>query len=251
MVTLPASGARIALRDPGGADELLLHESRTHPIETALALLARLGGDQAAWPDLVVTDFEHLLLALRAARFGPRMALGFACPHCRARVEVSFGVADLQYSANPRKPAGVVPDAARPGWYRAGEARFRLPTAADLAAAAAARDPASVLAERCLDASARGKPQRARVERLMGQMAPELSRLIAAACPDCGVAVEVALSVPQVVIAELRREAAQLYAEVDLIAGAYHWPEAEILALPQPRRRAYAERIRRTQAQAA
>ena len=41
MVSLPASGAQIALRDPGGAEELLLHESHSHPIETALALLAR------------------------------------------------------------------------------------------------------------------------------------------------------------------------------------------------------------------
>ena len=85
----------------------------------------------------------------------------------------------------------------------------------------------------------------------MGEMAPELSRQIAAACPDCGAMVEVTLSVPRVVIAELKRESARIYDEIDLIASAYHWPEAEILALPQPRRRFYAERIRRAQARAA
>jgi hypothetical protein len=250
-VTLPASGVQIALRDPGGADELLLHESHSQPIETALALLARLGGDQADWPGLVITDFEHLLLSLRAARFGPRMALGFVCPQCQARAEVNFRVADLQDSVSPRCPASVTADADRPGWYQTGEAAFRLPTAADLAAAAAASDPAAVLAGRCLGASARARSQRARVERLMASMAPELSRQIAAACPECAAAVAVMLSVPRVVIAELKREAAQLYEEIDLIAGTYHWPEAEILALPQPRRRAYADRIRRAQAKAA
>jgi len=44
MFLLPASGAQIALRDPGGAEELLLHESHSHPIETALALLTRRTG---------------------------------------------------------------------------------------------------------------------------------------------------------------------------------------------------------------
>ena len=251
MFLLPASGAQIALRDPGGAEELLLHESHSHPIETALALLARLGGDQADWPALVITDFEHLLLSLRARHLGPGMALGFTCPHCQSRAEISFGIADLQNSVSPRRPAGVTADAARPGWFRVGEAAFRLPTAADLAAAAAARDPASVLAENCLGAGACDRPQRRRIERLMGEMAPELSRQIAAACPDCGAMVEVTLSVPRVVIAELKRESARIYDEIDLIASTYHWQEAEILALPQPRRRFYAERIRRAQARAA
>ncbi len=242
MVRLPASGAQITLRDPGGADEMLLHESHTHPIETALALLARLGGEQAQWADLVVTDFEFLLLSLRARRFGPLMALGFACPHCSARAEISFLLTDLQESVTPRSPAGVAAHASRPGWYTAGEAAFRLPTALDLAAAASAHDPAWVLAERCFEAGM-ARRERARVERLMGQMAPELSQPIAAACPECGAETEVALSVARIVIAELKREAAQLYDEIDLIAGAYHWPEAEILALPQQRRRLYAERI--------
>ena len=244
MVRLPASGAQIALRDPGGADELLLHESQTHPIDTALALLARLGGEQAIWPELVVTDFEHLLLSLRVSRLGPHMALGFVCPHCQTQAEISFDVADLQASVSPDRPAGIAADAGRPGWYRAGGAEFRLPTAADLAAAAIAPDPAASLAENCLDDVARKKPNRNRIERLMAAMAPELSRQITAACPECGAQAEVMLSVPKVVIAELKREAARIYDEIDLIARAYHWPEAEILALPQQRRRVYAERIR-------
>jgi hypothetical protein len=51
--------------------------------------------------------------------------------------------------------------------------------------------------------------------------------------------------VARVVVAELRRMAGAVHDDVDLIARAYHWTEATILALPQDRRRAYAERIRR------
>jgi hypothetical protein len=57
--------------------------------------------------------------------------------------------------------------------------------------------------------------------------------------------------VANLVIGELKRAAAAVHDEVDLIARAYHWPEPLILSLPQPRRRAYAERIRRVRLLAA
>jgi hypothetical protein len=85
----------------------------------------------------------------------------------------------------------------------------------------------------------------------MAAMAPEVSRPLAGACPCCESAVEVPLHVARVVIGELRRAAGSVHDDIDLIARAYHWPEAAILALPQDRRRAYAERIRGAQTQAA
>lgn len=85
----------------------------------------------------------------------------------------------------------------------------------------------------------------------MAAMAPEVSRPVAGTCPDCAAAVQAPLHVARVVLGELRRAAGAVHDDVDLIARTYHWPEAEILALPQDRRRAYAERIRRAPAQAA
>jgi predicted RNA-binding Zn-ribbon protein involved in translation (DUF1610 family) len=235
--------AEIALREPDGVDDMLLHE--TPGAEAAcLALLARLGGGAVDWPGLVVTDFEFLLLSLRAARFGPAMALGFACPSCGSMAELSFRVGDLLASVAPRLARGVTAEDGRPGWFRLGAAGFRLPTAGDLVAAMRGSRPASVLAGFCLDETARGRAHRGVVERAMGVMAPVYSRVVAGACPACGAAVRAALSVAHVVVAEFRRAARFVYDEVDLIARAYHWPEAAILALPQARRRAYAERIR-------
>src|SRR3974377_1557243 len=95
MPRLPVSGAEVALRAPDGSDDLLLQEATGSVVEVALALLPRLAADaegERDWAALTVTDFEILLLAVRAARLGQNLALGFACPTCRARVEVNLRI---------------------------------------------------------------------------------------------------------------------------------------------------------------
>lgn len=254
MLRLPVSGAEVALRAPDGTDDILLQEASGGPVEVGIALLARLadaGSDIRDWAGLTVTDFEYLLLSLRAKRFGPHLALGFACPECGAQVEVGFGVAGYLAWVRPRAVPGVMPDPARPGWFRLDGAGFRLPTAADQVAVASSANPARHLAERCLDPAARRPPLRGRVLRAMAAMAPEVSRPLAGTCPACAAAVEAPLHVTRVVVSELRRAAGAVHDDVDLIARAYHWSEAVILALPHDRRRAYAERIRRAPPQAA
>jgi hypothetical protein len=251
MFTLPVGGATIALKIPDGADDLRLVEATASAIEVAIALLDGLAGGALDARALVVTDFESLLLQLRAFRLGPEMSLGFECQHCRALAEASFRVADCLAAARPRPAPEATPDPARPGWYRLGEAGFRLPTAGDQAAAALAPRPVRRLAELCLDEVALRPPHRARVERVMEAMAPLASRSIAGACPECGAPVSAGFAVAPLVVTEMRRAAGALHDEVDLIARAYHWPEGAILALPQRRRRAYAERIRNAFSRAA
>jgi hypothetical protein len=224
----------------------MLHEATGTPVEIGIALLARLAGD-GDWAALTVTDYEALLLALRTARFGRDLALGFACPMCRERVEISIRIDDFLTDVRPRAVPGVTPDPQRTGWYHFAGAGFRLPTAGDQAAVAGLADPERGLAERCLDEVARHRSHRGQVERAMSNMAPEVSRPIAGHCPACGGAVTAPLHVTRVVVGELCRAAASVHDDVDLIARTYHWPEATILALPQARRRSYVERIRRAQ----
>jgi hypothetical protein len=245
---LPVMGAAIALREPDGADDLLLHEAVGSPPGLGLSLLRRLAPCDVA--SLVVTDFEILLLQLRTARLGPRMHLAFACPHCRAMAEILLLLPDYVAAIRPKFFSGVISDP-EPGWFSLGEARFRLPTAGDLPAVADRADPGRALAALCLDETARQPRHRARVERAMSAMAPEVSRQVAGICPACGAAVRAGFAVARVVMAEQKRAAAAVHDEVDLIARAYHWPQAEILALPRARRQAYAERIRRRYARAA
>lgn len=239
---LPVMGAAIALREPDGADDFLLHEAVAAPPALGLLFLRRLAACDVA--SLVVTDFEILLLQLRAARLGPRMHLAFACPQCRAMAEIVFTVADYVADIRPKSVPEVSSDP-EPGWFSLAGARFRLPTAGDVAAAADRADPGRALAELCLDETASQPSHRARVERVMSAMAPEVSRQVAGICPACGAAVRAVFAVARVVMAEQKRAAATVHDEVDLIARAYHWPQAEILTLPRARRHAYAERIRR------
>ena len=243
MVRLPVSGLHVALRQPDGADELALREAAGPDVARALLLLGRLS-DQADWTGLTVTDFEMLLLGLRAQVLGDTWDLAFACPHCRARVEVSFTLADYAGDVAPRRPAGVSPAEGRPGWFVCEGAAFRLPTAGDQAEAAGRADGARLLVRRCFDDPPPPARLRGRIERAMAAMAPEVSRPLAGRCPDCAAVVQAPLHVARLVVGELARAAGALHDEVDLIARAYHWPEAEILRLPRVRRQAYADRIR-------
>ncbi len=79
----------------------------------------------------------------------------------------------------------------------------------------------------------------------MAAMAPEVSRPLLGACPECSAVVPAFFHVPTFVVAELRRATATVYDEVHLIASTYHWSEARILAMPRQRRQQYAERIQR------
>jgi hypothetical protein len=89
---------------------------------------------------------------------------------------------------------------------------------------------------------------RRRIERAIAQMAPEVTGSVGGACPACGAPVEALFDVPAFVVPELRRQAVEVYTEVHLLARAYGWSEAVILALPGARRRRYAELVREGQA---
>lgn len=250
MVRLPVSGLEAAPRAPDGSDELMLREAAGSPTAVAISLAERLAGP-GDWGALPVTDFEVLMLAIRARAMGEEISLGLTCPNCGAAAEISFATGDFLAGLAPRTPPAVTPDPERPGWNRLGAAAFRLPTAHDQAAVSGRLDAALAMAERCLDPPRPGAALRGRVERAMAAMAPEVSRPAVGACPDCGAAVEAPIHVTRLVVAELTREAGALYDDIALIAETYHWSEADILAMPRRRRQAYTERIRLSRGAAA
>jgi hypothetical protein len=76
-------------------------------------------------------------------------------------------------------------------------------------------------------------------------MAPSLSQDLLARCPECGAEVTVAFNARSFCLRELRDGAAFLYEEVALLAGRFHWSEADILAMPRTRRQRYIELARK------
>ncbi len=256
MSRLPVSGAEFSLAGADGACEMQLLEGATSDIGTALQILARTvrfpaDDTMGLLRALTITDFEYLVLQLRASWCGSQIVLGLACPTCRSLAQVSLETPELLKWARSRPPEKVCPHEGLPGWFTLEDAVFRLPTVGDLIDTEAESRRFAALLALTIQEGPMSQRLRARVERAMSLMAPELSRSIRGSCPGCRQPLTTHLSVVPLTVKELRQSAAQLHDEIDLIARHYHWPQSEILALPIARRRSYVERIRRALTQAA
>src|SRR3954471_8869427 len=206
MMLLPVSGLGPELRQPNGADELILCEAAGSAVSRSIAFLSTLSGE-SDWAALTVTDFEIVLLRLRERMLGEICDVGFNCPQCGARVDVSFRIPDFLEGISSRLPAGVERLPGRAGWFTCAGVAFRLPTAGDQAAVEGLPDAMRRLVERCIDAPSPPARLRARIERAMAALAPEVSRPLAGSCPECGETVEAPLHVTRLVVSEFTREA--------------------------------------------
>jgi hypothetical protein len=247
---LPISGLEVMLRQPTGAEDILLLETPTYDMAVTLELLARLAlpanRSTIDWDTLCVTDLEVLLLLLRQMIFGDRIRTDIICPvqDCGKRIDVTFRIGEYLDRHRPGKARGVeMADEA--GWFRFRDAAilFRLPTGADQLAAAQAAQPERELVQRCIRPAGISARLRRRVERAMETLAPGLSHNLQGQCRDCGAVVDMYFDVQQFVLSELRGQAAFIYEDVHLLARYYHWSQAEILALPFSRRAHYTEMV--------
>lgn len=226
-------------RSPAAASLLLLGSCcEEYPAETLAAL--PLGRRDA------------LLLQLRARLFGEDIDTLTTCPQCAAVVEASFRCDDLLMSVS-----GL--DAAMPVLEHVLDAhgvraKFRLPDSHDLLAlehcsdAAAARQ---LLLERCVLAAVDAEfacdvhdlpaPLQAQIAQAMAQADPQADLQLAFRCPDCGHGWQPMFDIARYLWQELHAWALHMLREVDTLAQAYHWNEADILGLSPRRRQAYLE----------
>ena len=223
------------------------------PVERALVLAAAADADPTR-PDelaaLPVGRRDTRLLALHAALGGRALGATAPCPACGEHAEFEVDPeALLARTAEPAPCAPVETSGFSVGW--------RLPDSVDVAAAAAAADAATaerVLLERCVtaaggpdgevDAAALPADVRAALARAMAESDPLAEVLVALSCPACETAFAADLDLSAFVWAELRVHAQRLLREVDVLARAYGWTEAEVLALDDRRRAAYLELAR-------
>ncbi|MEV0881248.1 hypothetical protein AB0I85_25830 [Micromonospora echinofusca] len=216
-----------------------------------LLLLGREDADR-----LPVGEVAALLLRTAGSWTGDRVEATLDCPACPQRLEVGFAVADLLAAA-----LDPTADSAHGGARRVGAGAFtldwrghrltlRLPTPADLAAAARAGDAAAaerwllraclLAADPPLDDPAAALPE---VSAAMAERDPLGVVAVTLTCPGCGTATEALLDVPgwawQAADARVRR----LLGEVHRLARAYGWSEAQVLGLGPHRRAAYLELV--------
>lgn len=211
------------------------------PARRALTLAAA-GGDltEEAAVALSIPSRDAALLELRRAQFGDVFEAVVDCPACAETLEVAIDAAALAPDAAPGELEVTI------GGF---DVSFRAPDTADVEAAADAPDVRRALLERCI-CSARAGDRPVDTAALPGDVLDAVEGELEEAdslttarltCSSCGHEWSDRLDVAAFLWEELAALARRVTADVHLLASAYGWSEAAILALKPQRRRLYVE----------
>lgn len=215
--------------------------------ERALAQPPARRGDALLPGDAVCTLGERntRLAGLHAELFGERIELLSCCPACGAAAE--FGADCGQLMGAQQADARGEHHAALLGH----EIGFRLPQAADVAAASHDDDTlfARRLLQACVLSSTCGGEAVPPTElplavldalsQRMESLDPAASLTFAVACPQCSAPWEARLDLAALVWQKLQAAAERLLLDIDTLARRYGWSEHEVLSLSRTRRAAY------------
>ncbi len=227
------------------------HGLAQHPLDRALTILAvaHQGESMERLAQLTIGERDALLLMVREKNFGTRLQ-GFAeCPACRERLEFGFDLDAI-------KTAAAVDTNAREHRLEIAEyvVRFRLPTSVDLAAVVACAEPEparKLLLERCLLSVRKNDadwetPSTSLPETVTATLAAEMQTRdpqadvqLNLSCAACGHAWQSPFDILAFLWAEIQALAKRLLREIHMLAWAYGWREADILALHPLRRQMY------------
>ncbi|MGW2202408.1 hypothetical protein [Streptomyces sp. NPDC001774] len=225
----------------------------TSPEARALVLAAAADDGTVSVPptERPIGRVTALLLRLRNALAGPRMAATVGCPGCHGTVEFQATTEALLALEDK------IVDAPPPLLHGGYAVDWRCPSYGDLQAMAErpeADDPvrgALLLLERCLlnvrheegtvaDAAvALPVELREALSEAMASADPLADLLVDLRCPDCEHAFTADFDMAAFVWAEVESRGRRLLMEVDALARAYGWSETDVLALSEPRREHY------------
>lgn len=177
------------------------------------------------------------LLNLRNAHFAGPWALVCACPDCGAEVEFSVDCIELAANLVPAGGEGPTPID-----WRGRSVEARAAVLDDLRAVAGAEDIGRALLARCMTGvdvadctDAEIEELGARLEALDPAAVVEFDMI----CPDCAATWPALIDLADALWRELRGAAERLLLDVDALARAYGWTEAQVLDLTPARRAAY------------
>ncbi len=208
------------------------------PLDRALLLLWATGPADAAdtladWP---IGARDAALLRARSRLFGATLAATADCPTCSERMSFDLDLDALAAQAMPAASNAQVTCAG---------GRFRLPTSRDLAHAIGAAQPRRALALRCRvegDAPLDDATLDA-LDEACATADPAAQIDIQLRCAACGTTFTSLFDVADCLWSDVARRARQTLDDVHLLAGAYGWSEAEVLAVPPSRRQHYLQRV--------
>jgi hypothetical protein len=220
------------------------------PYWRAILLLATAcpGESLEGLSQLSIGSRDARLLTLREWTFGRRLDCLATCPACAEHLEFSLEVPDLQAAAPEPKDGRL--QFAIDGYT----VEFRPLNTSDLMEAIGRLDDKQkpeALMERCVLAARRANEPIA-TERLpaqvlgtlaahMAQADPQADIQLPLACPTCDHRWRALFDIVSFFWSEIHAWAVRMLREVHLLASAYGWREAEILAMSPVRRGLYLE----------
>jgi hypothetical protein len=189
------------------------------------------------------------LLALRNTIFNRQWSLRSACPACATQCEFTVDCVSLaeQLGGQPIERSATIE-------WQGRSLLARAPTIDDLIAIAGKTDTADAaraLLARCLEGAedlaladlALDGPAVEGLERHLEALDPAATIAFQLRCVGCGHDWSSLLDVGEALSAELQRAAERTLTEVDALARAYGWTEAEVLHLSPVRRAAYLQLV--------
>lgn len=201
--------------------------------------------------ELSIGQRDACLLTLREWAFGSQLVSVVDCPNCGDRLELNFTTADIRVTSDT-PPTST--------FYLEMDdyvVRFRLPNSSDLAMVSF-QDPAVVqlqLLKRCLlETSYKKEPHSLEqlpsgiLDSIAEQMAladPQAEVKLSLTCPACQHRWKPIFDIVSYFWDELNVWAVRLLREVHVLASAYGWHEADILAMHSYRRQLYLEMVGR------
>jgi hypothetical protein len=199
---------------------------------------------------LSIGQRDGLALSLREVLFGSQLSSLAVCPSCAERLELALNVSDIRVTSN--KPAQNSLELTLDGFALA----FRLPDSRDLLvieAVGSVKNARKILFERCLlsayhDGQActvDNLPEEIldKVEAAMAEADPQAEIQLDLSCPACQHSWLAVFDIASFLWGEINAWARRVLNEVHLLAKAYSWREADILAMSPTRRRFYLERV--------
>lgn len=218
------------------------------PYSRALLLLSAACPDQS--PDelaeISIGRRDRLLLTLREWTFGPGLSGITECPACGERLEVRLNLDDVRT---------MVPESPRDelnlelGEYRV---EYRLPSTIDLRevnSISNLEDMRMKVIRRCILKVRRNGEEVATdelpapvMEAVVARMAeqdPQADTRLAFNCPGCSHRWDALFDIVSFFWSEIQAWALRILREVHVLASAYGWREADVLAMSPLRRRSY------------
>ncbi|MCU1682728.1 MAG: hypothetical protein JWQ81_3467 [Amycolatopsis sp.] len=212
-------------------------------VRRALVLAASGGANPSTVADLSIGRRAEFVLALRERCFGSVLPSVVTCPGCAEELELELTVDDVR-AAEPQSERRVLVDGV--------DVEFRPITSRDLLEVGPHEpDARRRLLSRCvvgatrdgreIDVGALGDPVLDALAEALSTCDPQADVLLELDCAACGHEWSSPFDITAYLWGEMDVYVRRLVHDVHLLASAYGWSEAEVLAVSPARRRFYLE----------